>query len=169
MKADAVIRKELLALLQGANAHMTFDEVIDGFPMKAINRKAPNVPYSAWHFLEHMRIAQWDILEFIRNPDHISPDYPEGYRPRPELLADAAKWERTAAGFRADLKSLENMVKDASTDLFGPIPHAKGYTIFREILLVADHNAYHIGELAILRQVMELWPEGNRYLTGTSG
>lgn len=167
MKADTVLRKELLALLRGGNAHMTFDEVINEFPMENINRKAPHVPYSAWHFLEHMRITQWDILEFIRDPKHISPDYPEGYRPRPNQRADEAQWEKTVRSFRADLKALEDIVKDKKTDLFGPIPHAKDYTIFREILLASDHNAYHMGELAILRQVMDLWPAENKYLTGT--
>jgi hypothetical protein len=167
MKADRIIREELLALLRGGNAHMSFNEVIDRFPMVSINRKADHVPYSPWHFLEHMRIAQWDILEFIRNPMHVSPDYPEGYRPHPGQRADEAQWRKTIRSFRADLKALEKMVTDDTTDLFGPIPHAKDYTLFREILLAADHNAYHIGEFAILRQVTELWPAGNQYLTGT--
>ncbi len=168
MKADAVIRKELLALLSGGNAHMEFDEALDRFPIREINTKAPNVPYTPWHFLEHVRIAQWDILEFIRNPDHVSPDYPEGYRPSPDKEADAAQWKKTIKGFRADLKALENIVKDEKTDFFAPIPHAKDYTIFREILLAADHNAYHIGEFAMLRQVLDIWPADNKYLTGTA-
>jgi hypothetical protein len=168
MKPDTVIRQELLALLSGGNAHMEFNEAIDRFPMKDINKKAPGVPYSPWHFLEHMRIAQWDILEFIRSPKHISPDYPEGYRPRADEHADAAQWKKTVKGIREDLKALEDIVRDEKTDLFGPIPHAKGYTVFREVLLAADHNAYHIGEFAMLRQVMDLWPADNKYLTGTA-
>lgn len=148
---------------------MEFQEAIDRFPEEAINRKAAHVPYSPWHFLEHMRIAQWDILEFIRNPDHISPPYPEGYRPRPDAKADIARWEKTIRSFRSDLKSLETIAEDPGIDLFSPIPHAGQYTIFREILLAADHNAYHIGEFAILRQVMGIWPEDNEYLTGTAG
>ena len=166
MKTAAVVRKELLALLQGGNAHMEFDEAIDRFPLEHINRKAEQIPYSPWHFLEHMRITQWDILEFIRNPKHISPDYPEGYRPRASRRADEARWKSTIRGFREDLIALEEIVRDETIDLFGPIPHARGYTVFREILLAADHNAYHIGEFALLRQVMDLWPADNRYLTG---
>jgi hypothetical protein len=161
------LRKELLAFLSGGNAHMTFDEVIDRFPRDGINRKAPHVPYTAWHLLEHMRIAQWDIAEFIRNPKHVSPAYPDGYRPGADAHADWARWEKTVKDFRADLKALEDMVKDEKTDLFGPIPHAKGYTIFREILVAADHNAYHLGELAMLRQMLELWPDNAPYLTGS--
>lgn len=162
-----ILRQELLALLRGGNAHMDFDEVVADFPLDHINRKAPNVPYTPWHFLEHMRITQWDILEFIRNPRHVSPDYPQGYRPSPDAMTDRSGWRKTIEAFRTDLKALEEMVADISLDLFAPIPHAPGYTIFREIILVADHNAYHIGELAILRQVMELWPGHRPYLTGT--
>jgi hypothetical protein len=166
MKPDAVIRKELLALLDGGNAHMGFDEVVADFPMQYINSKAPHSPYSCWHLVEHMRIAQWDILEFIRNPKHVSPHYPEGYRPRPEDKTDEKGWLKAINGVRADMDALKEMVRDEKTNLFSPIPHARSYTIFREIILAADHNAYHIGELAIMRQVLNLWPVGREYLTG---
>ena len=168
MKKDAIMRSELLALLRGGNSHMEFNEAIDRFPLEHMNKKARHVPYSPWHFLEHMRITQWDILEFIRNPKHLSPDYPEGYRPRAEKQADDAQWHRTVKAFRDDLRALEEIVQDEKTDLLAPIPHAANYTIFREILVAADHNAYHIGEFAMLRQVLQLWPEDNLYLTGTA-
>jgi len=168
MNAVAVIRTELRDLLRGGNAHMAFDEVIANFPLEYINRKAPNVPYTFWHFLEHIRIAQWDILQFIRDPNHTSPNYPDGYRPRPNEQADEAKWQKTIDDFRADLKALQDLVSDLKTDLLSPIPHAKEYTIFRELLTVADHNAYHIAEFAMLRQVMDIWPAGSKYLTGTA-
>lgn len=166
MTTDAVVRKELLSLLGGGNAHMSFDEVVADFPLEHINSKPPKCPYSFWHFVEHIRIAQWDILEFIRNPDHVSPDYPEGYRPAPDETADRNQWRKSVDGVRADLEALKSIVKDAKIDLYGQIPHAPGYTIFREIVLAADHNAYHVGELAIMRQVMDIWPAGNQYLTG---
>jgi hypothetical protein len=166
MNQDKLVREQLILLLGGGNSHMGFEDVIADFPLQEINSKTPGVPYSPWHFLEHMRIAQWDILEFIRNPEHVSPDYPEGYRPRADELADEARWHRSVKGFKADLQELQNMVADPKTDLYGPIPHAREYTIFREILVVADHNGYHIGEIAMLRQVMNLWPADNRYLTG---
>ena len=166
MTADKVVREELLALLDGGNAHMSFEEVVADFPLEHINSKAPDTPYSFWHFVEHIRIAQWDILEFIRNPDHVSPKYPEGYRPRPEETTDAKGWQKSIDGVLADAAALKDIVRDRRTDLFAPIPHAPSYTIFREIVLAADHNAYHIGELAIMRQVMDIWPAGRKYLTG---
>lgn len=166
MESQKVLRKELSALLMGGDAHMGFDEIVSDFPLAHINAKAPQVPYSFWQLVEHMRIAQWDILEFIRNSAHISPHYPEGYRPAPDERADEKVWRKTLADFRRDLEALNNMVQDPETDLFAPIPHAKSYNVFREILLAADHNGYHLGELAILRQVMDLWPADRKYLTG---
>jgi len=166
VSGEEVVRRELVALLEGGNAHLSFDDMIADFPLEHINSKAPNTPYSFWHFVEHIRIAQWDILEFIRNPHHVSPDYPEGYRPRPDAKTDEEGWQKSLDGFRTDLEALKKMVTDRKTDLFAPIPHARGYTICREIVLAADHNAYHIGELAIMRQVMDIWPATNKYLTG---
>ncbi len=166
MDSQKVLRNELSALLRGGNAHMGFDEIVSDFPLEHINSKALNVPYSFWQIIEHMRIAQWDILKFIRNPKHISPHYPEGYRPNPGEIANEARWGKTLAEFRSDLDALDRMVRSPDTDLFSPLPHAKGYNIFREILLAADHNCYHMGELAIIRQVLDLWPADRKYLTG---
>ncbi len=166
MNANETLRRELLALLEGGNAHMGFEEVVADFPPEHINSKPPHTPYSFWHFVEHIRIAQWDILEFIRDPRHVSPDYPQGYRPRPTEKTDEKGWRKSIDSVLADLEALQEIVRDPKTDLFAPIPHARSYTIFREIVLAADHNAYHIGELAVLRQVMNVWPEGRKYLTG---
>lgn len=157
MSTDAVVREQLLQLLRGGNAHMGFDQAIDGFPLEFINSRPPNVPYSPWQLLEHVRIAQWDILEFVRNPDHVSPAWPEGYWPPKDEEADPARWQQTIEAFRSDMADLEAMAVDPAMDLYADLPHAEGYTVLREILLVADHNAYHIGEFAILRQVMGTW------------
>lgn len=157
MGSDKQVRDQLLALLQGGDAHMTFDEAVANFPRDRVNTKLPHVPYTPWHLLEHLRIAQWDILEFIRNPRYVSPPWPEGYWPAVEAQADEAAWEKTLASFRADLQSLEEIMADPSVNLYTPIPHANGQNILREILVVADHNAYHLGEFAALRQVMEAW------------
>jgi len=157
MNRDQVVREQLLALLRGGHAHMSFDEAVAAFPITHINDYPAHVPYTPWHLLEHLRIAQWDILEFIRNPAHISPPWPEGYWPARETRADAHAWAGTIAAFQADLRALQELVADPTTDLDAPLPHAPEYTILREILVVADHNAYHIGEFAILRQVMETW------------
>lgn len=166
MGTDHVVRRELLALLESGNAHMSFEDVVSDFPMEHINTKAPNTPYSFWHFVEHIRIAQWDILEFIRDPHHVSPAYPEGYRPAAEEKTDPVGWQKSIDGVLADLEALKELVRDPKTDLFAPIAHAPGYTIFREVILAADHNAYHTAEVAILRQVMDIWPAGREYLTG---
>ncbi|MGZ6193381.1 MAG: DinB family protein [Syntrophales bacterium] len=158
MNPDRVIRKELLALLKGGEAHMGFDSAVSGFPMKEINGRVPNGSYTVWHLLEHMRIAQWDILEFIRNPGHISPEFPAGYWPQPDATATPALWKKTVRNISADLKAVQEVVKDPKTDFFSPMPHAKDYTVFREILLVADHNAYHVAELVSLRRVLNMKP-----------
>jgi hypothetical protein len=157
MNQDQIVRQQLLALLRGGNAHMDYETMIADFPMGQINEMPPNVPYSPWQLLEHLRITQWDILAFIQEPDHESPDWPRGYWPGPGSTADEQQWKATVEAFKSDLQALIAMVEDPETDLYSDIPHADGYTILREILLVADHNAYHIGEFAILRQVMDTW------------
>lgn len=159
MADDAIIRKQLLALLSGGHAHLDFEQAVADFPLESINEMPPHVPYTPWHLLEHMRIAQWDILEFIRNPNHVSPEWPVGYWPPAQVEADPQQWQQTLAEFRADLRALEALVQDPTTDLYAELPHAPGYTILREIMVVANHNSYHIGEFAILRQVMGTWPE----------
>lgn len=158
MNNDTVIREQLLALLRGGNAHMSFEDAVSGFPLEKINTPVPQGSYLLWHLLFHMRIVQWDILEFIRNPGHVSPDFPDGYWPRPGEKAEPAGWERMVDEFNADLRALQEIVQDPRTDFFSPIPHAKEYTVFREILLAADHNAFHVGELVCLRRVLNLNP-----------
>ncbi len=158
MNANREVREQLVDLLKGGNAHMTFSDAVSGFPLKEINRKLPNATYTIWHLLEHMRIAQWDILEFARNPDHVSPDFPAGYWPRVDEMATVSKWKKTVKDFESDLKAVEKLVKDPKTDLFRPIPHAKDYTVFLEILTLADHNAYHIGEFVSIRRLLSMNP-----------
>lgn len=155
--SDTTLRDQLLALLQGGNAHLTFDQAVAEFPAAAMNQTPPSVSYTPWHLLEHVRIAQWDILEFVRDPDHVSPEWPKGYWPDRGATTDAAGWEATIAAIHADLAALEAIVRNPAIDLTAELPHAPGYTYLREVLLVADHNAYHIGEFAILRQVMGTW------------
>ncbi len=157
MESD-ILRQHLLNLLQGGHAHMPFDEAGAQFPLEQMNAYPLHVSYTSWHLLEHLRITQWDILEFIRNPAYASPTWPEGYWPSPAAQTDEAGWNRTIASFHADLEALQDLVTDPTTDLMKPLSHGAGQTILREILLVADHNAYHIGEFAILRQVMQTWP-----------
>ncbi len=159
MSQDETVRKQLLSLLRGGNAHMGLDQAVADFPAEQINRRPPNVPYTPWHLLEHIRITQWDILEFIRNPEHESPPWPEGYWPDRDQKADASQWAETIRQFREDLQALQEIVADAATDLYAPMPQGEKYNVLREILTVADHTAYHIGEFGILRQVMGTWPD----------
>jgi hypothetical protein len=158
MRSDKTVREELLALLRGGNAHMSFDSAVSGFPMEDVNKQVPQGTYKVWHLVDHMRIAQWDILEFVRDPGHVSPDFPDGYWPRSDETATPAKWNKIVKAFQADLKAVQAIVSDPKTDLFSPMPHAKEYTVFREMLLVADHNAYHVGELVSLRRVLNMKP-----------
>lgn len=158
--SDEVVREEMLALLKGGHAHMGFDEAVADFPPEAMNETAPNLTYTPWELLEHIRIAQWDILAFIRDPDHVSPDWPEGYWPAEGETATAEDWEQTVAQIRSDREALIALVEDPKMDLTAPLPHAAAYNVMREILTVADHSGYHLGEFALMRGVMGTWPEG---------
>jgi hypothetical protein len=155
-KGTEVLRKQLVWLLGGGHAHADFDNVIKGLPAKARGAKVKGVPYTAWELLEHMRLAQWDILEFSRDPKHVSPDFPSGYWPRTKAPPKGA-WGKSVRQFRADLKAMERLVANPRTDLFARIPHGDGQTILREALLVADHNAYHLGQLVMLRKLLGEW------------
>lgn len=158
MSTDTVLREQVLGLLRGGHAHMSLDEAVADFPLDRINDRAPHVPYTPWHLLEHIRIAQEDILEFTRDPQWVSPPWPEGYWPARDEQAGAARWNATINAIRRDLEAMQALVADPANDLTADLPHAPGYTLLREALLVADHNAYHLGEFAILRQVMGTWP-----------
>jgi hypothetical protein len=158
MTSDSALRKHLIDLLTGGNAHVTFDDVIRDLPAGLRGKRPKGAAHSPWQLLEHMRIAQWDILEFTRDPAHESPAWPDGYWPAsPKPPSDEA-WDETVAAFRADLRAVVRIVKARSTEFFAKIPHGDGQTVLREVLLVADHNAYHIGQLAIVRRLLGAWP-----------
>ena len=141
------------------SSHMSLDEAVANFPAKQINAKAPNVPYSFWHILEHIRIAQWDLLEYARNPKHVSPGWPHGYWPAPDATTDTAGWKRTIAAIEKDLARIGKLLADPEVDIFAPVPFANNKSVMRCAFLAIDHNSYHLGEFAILRQVMNLWPK----------
>ena len=129
------------------------------FPPNCAVPRLPGLPHTPWRLLEHMRIAQWDILRFSVDPKHISPEFPDGYWPSGDAPPDAAAWDRSIAAFRADLQAIKDLVTNPDTDLFKPIPHGQGQTILREALLVADHNAYHLGQLVTVRRMLGAWNE----------
>src|SRR6266480_4202517 len=156
---DRSVRQHLIDLLKGGGAHAKFDEVIDGIPAKLRGEKPPALPHSAWMLLEHMRIAQWDILEFSRNPKYASPEWPGGYWPRTENPPSEAAWSASIKAFNKDLQEMQALVTNPKTDLFARIPWGDGQTILREALLVADHNAYHLGQLVDVRRLLGAWPE----------
>ena len=151
---DDELRRQLVALLEGGNAHKGIAEALDGFPLEAVNRKPPGLPYTFWHLLEHMRIVQWDIVNFVLDPGHVSPPTYDLYWPPEGRTVGPEEWEKTAQELLGDLSRIRGVATDPEIDLMAPIPHAPDYTYIREILLVADHNAFHLGELLILRRIM---------------
>jgi len=155
--SDQSLRQHLLDLLHGGNAHATFDDAVKDFP-PALRGKKPNaLPHSPWMLLEHLRLAQHDILEFSRNPDHVSPPWPAGYWPTSEAPPNAEAWNKSIRQFREDLKAFEELVANPKTDLFAKIPWGESQTILREVLLVADHNSYHLGQVLDVRRLLGTW------------
>ena len=156
---DESLRKHVLYLLRGGGAHLSFDDFVNSFPADLCNRQIEGLPYTSWQILEHMRLAQWDILEFSRDPDHVSPEFPKGYWPKPDELGNSTLWQQTIDQFRNDLQQMEALVEDPSTDLHAKIPHGEGQTILREALLIADHNAYHLGVLSVMGRIAKTVPQ----------
>jgi hypothetical protein len=156
---DSSLRRHVLELLKGGSAHARFEEVTAGIPVKLRGRKPAGLPHSPWMLLEHMRIAQHDILEFSRNRKHVSPDWPKGYWPDSPTPPNSAAWNTSIRKFRLDLNTMQGLVANPKTDLHARIPWGDGQTILREALLVADHNAYHLGQLVDIRRLLEAWPE----------
>ena len=157
-KEDGSLRKHVLYLLRGGGAHMSFDDFVNSFPPDLCNRQIEGLPYTPWQVLEHMRLAQWDILEFSRDQDHLSPEFPKGYWPTPDDLGTPALWQKTIDEFRKDLQQMETLVENPATDLHMKIPHGEGQTVLREALLIADHNAYHLGVLAVMARLLKSGP-----------
>ena len=154
---DAILRQHLVNLLRGRGAHVDFEKAMAGLPAALRGARHVKLPFTPWRLLEHMRIAQWDILEFCRDAKHVSPDWPEGYWPAGDGPADAAAWDASVAAFRRDLAQMEALVKNPRTNLYTRIPHGTGQTILREALLVADHNSYHLGQMVLLRRLLGAW------------
>jgi len=156
---DHSLRQHLKYLLSDGGAHAKFGDVVSGFPANLRGQKPAGFPHSAWMLLEHMRIAQRDILEFSRNPKYASPEWPGGYWPRTETPPNAATWSASIKAFNKDLNEMQALVTNPKTDLFARIPWGDGQTILREALLIADHNAYHLGQLVDVRRLVGAWPE----------
>ena len=154
---DAALRQHLLELLHGGHAHADFDTAVRGLAPALRGKRPKGAEHSPWEILEHLRIAQWDILEFSRNPGHQSPDWPSGYWPKTAAPPDAKAWDKSVRAFRRDLNAMCDLVQNPSTDLYARIPHGSGQAILREALLMADHNAYHLGQLVLVRRLLGAW------------
>lgn len=154
---DKALRDHLLYLLQGEGAHASFDDVVEKFPAKLRGAKPDGQPHTPWRLLEHMRIAQWDILEFSRNAKHVSPAWPQGYWPEKAAPAGARSWNESIRKFKEDLAAMEELVRNPQTDLLARIEWGEGQTILREAMLVADHNSYHLGQLLDVARLFGLW------------
>jgi hypothetical protein len=156
---DNSLRDHLLYLLKGGGAHAKFEDVVGDFPAKLRGEKVANLPYTPWMLLEHLRIAQYDILEFSRNPKYVAPAWPDDYWPKQEAPPNAATWSKSVRRFQSDLKAMQTLVASPKSDLYAPLPWGDGQTLLREALLVADHNAYHLGQLVTLRRLLGAWKE----------
>ena len=157
MSNDAALRKQLIEQLTEARAHATFEDAVRDFPEALRGKRPAGSPHSAWEQLEHLRIAQWDILKFSGDGSHESPKWPEGYWPETPEPPDSAAWDASVKSFLSDREEMCDLVADPATDLFAPIPGGTDQTILREALLAADHNAYHIGQLLLIRRLAGAW------------
>ncbi len=157
MKNDKELRRHVVELLDSKHAHVDLESALAGLPVELRGKKAKGAPHTVWQLLEHIRIATWDILEFSRDAKHVSPKWPEGYWPESAAPPTSAAWNKSVQQAREDLKAMKKLVESEKTDLFKAIPHGTGQTVLREALLIADHNAYHIGQLVVLRRLLGAW------------
>ena len=151
------LREQLARALAWHDAHAGFDKAVEGIPPELRGRRPDGLPYSPWALLEHLRLAQRDILDFCRNPKYVEPKWPDAYWPPGDAPPAAAAWDESVAAFRRDREGLQRLVADPKVDLFAAIPHGSGQTCLREVLLVIDHNAHHVGQLIVVRRLLGAW------------
>lgn len=154
---DAALRKHVVELLTLGHAHATFEQAVKGLPTELQGKAPKGAEHSPWQILEHLRLAQWDILDFSRNAKYKALKWPDDYWPKEKAPPDEKSWDKSVRAYKRDLKEMVALIADEKTDLFAKIPHGDGQTILREALLVADHNAYHIGQLVLVRRLLGAW------------
>lgn len=154
---DTALRKQLLSLLTWDHAHVTFDEVVRGIPARVRGIQPPGLPYSLWQLLEHIRLAQRDILEFCIDPAYRAPKWPDDYWPKAPAPPTSHAWRESVSAFKSDRKTIIRLLSEGAVDLFAEIPHGEGQTYLREFVLVADHNAFHVGQLVLMRRLLGVW------------
>ncbi len=152
------LREHVVALLEGAHAHVQFEDAVADLPTELRGAKPAGQPFTPWRLLEHIRISQWDIVEFTNSATHVSPEWPRGYWPPDDAPPDARDWEKSVAQVIRDRGAMKRLVTDPGTDLFARLPHGTGQTVLGEALLIADHNAYHVGQLVFVRRLLGAWP-----------
>jgi hypothetical protein len=157
---EKALREQLANTLVWGEAHVSWKGALKDFPPEHYGTRPAGAPYSAWELLEHIRLAQWDILEFSRNPKHVSPSWPEGYWPKEPAPPNPEAWAKTVKQIDADQKAIDKLVQDPNVDLWARFPHGSGQTMLREILLLADHNSYHLGQLVLIRKLLGDWKNG---------
>jgi hypothetical protein len=150
---DKALREQLVALLKSGDAHQDFDSAVDDIPAADRGKRPAGAPHSPWELLEHVRIAQSDILEYTRDAKHVSPEFPQGYWPAWPEPPNESAWDGSVAAFRADRDAFSALVNDEATDLFAKIPHGKA-TLIAQLILAADHNTYHLGQLVLVRRML---------------
>ena len=151
-----ILQHELTQLVQAANAHVMPQQALSGIPEEAINQRVDAVPYSLWELLEHMRLAQWDIIDFALYENHTTPPWPEGFWPS-QPAAGKEEFDESVQTFLDHLDEVVSLIQSEETDFFAPIEHAPDYTFFRQFMLLADHNAYHTGQIVTLRRLLGIW------------
>lgn len=157
MKDQSRLRELLLEQLTGRNAHAGFDRSVKGLKLQDVGIQPDNLPHSIWELVEHIRIAQHDVVAFSQSPDYSSPPWPDGYWPESQKPANKKEWEDTLAAIKSDHQTMVEMVKNENNDLLKPIPHGEGQTLFREAMLIVDHNSYHIGQIVLVRRALGIW------------
>jgi hypothetical protein len=157
MSQDEAVRRQVSSLLDWGDAHSGFEKILEGIPGKLRGVAPERLPYTPWQLLEHLRLTQRDILEFCRNPRYTEPHWPDDYWPATAAPPSEKAWQESTQAFLADRAAMKQLAEDATVDLLRPIPHGSGQTILRELLLLADHNAYHLGELVVVRRCLGIW------------
>jgi hypothetical protein len=155
--SQSELRKHISALLTWNEAHVDFDAAVKGVPSRLRGVRPQTLPYSLWQLLEHLRLAQRDILDFCIDPSYRAPKWPDDYWPKSPMPPDPKSWQQSVAAFRADRSNLKRLVADPSIDLYAEVPRGKGQTYLRELLLVADHGAFHVGEIVLVRRLLGIW------------
>jgi DinB family protein len=157
MNQSDMLREQLIKLLEWQDAHVNIDVAVEGIPPPLQGVRPEGLPYSPWELLEHIRLTQNDILNFCRNPAYEAPKWPDEYWPKATPPPTPDDWQQSVTAIRADRQALQSLTADPALDLYAEIPHGEGQTYLREVLLVADHNAYHLGELVAVRRLLGVW------------